>query len=404
MLWLPVSCTSSGCQAIAVSDASVVALECALLEPQAAYEHLLAALLVDPWFCRWAVAERAAGDTLSQLADQFASELAVKLAALPSVAQAWTRVEVGAANSLARQAAAFRQQAMRVTPHGEDAAHSLAFCSQMLEGGITETETEPVADYQAEVPGVEWRVPRLVARLARCQAIESHFQIELEQAKLDAMKELAYGASHEVNNPLANISGRAQTMLRDQHDPRTRRLLTAIDAQALRAHEMISDLMLFARPPQLVLADFDVGELLSQVARQMQDTVDEQTIKVRIEPPIEPIRAQVDATQLKVAVAALVQNGIDAAGGSGTVTLSVIEQQTSLVVRVVDTGAGIEPEVRRHMFDPFYSGREAGRGLGFGLSKCWRIAQQHGGSVVVEKTSGEGTIMAIRLPLNSLEA
>ena len=70
-----------------------------------------------------------------------------------------------------------------------------------------------------------------------------------------ALKELAYGASHEINNPLANIAARAQTLLEDEPDPERRRKLTAIHRQAMRAHEMIADLMLFARPPKLELAD-----------------------------------------------------------------------------------------------------------------------------------------------------
>ena len=73
---------------------------------------------------------------------------------------------------------------------------------------------------------------------------------KVEHAKLDAVKELAYGASHEINNPLANISARAQALLRDEADPERRRALEAIHQQALRAHEMIADLMLFARPPR----------------------------------------------------------------------------------------------------------------------------------------------------------
>ena len=70
------------------------------------------------------------------------------------------------------------------------------------------------------------------------------FEQRLEREKLEALKELAYGASHEINNPLANIAARAQTLLDDEIDPERRRKLLAIHRQALRAHEMIADLML----------------------------------------------------------------------------------------------------------------------------------------------------------------
>ena len=93
-------------------------------------------------------------------------------------------------------------------------------------------------------------------------ATSPEFLDALEAAKLDALKELAYGASHEINNPLANIAARAQTLLRDESDPERRRALEAIHQQALRAHEMISDLMLFARPPRLERGPVDVASLL----------------------------------------------------------------------------------------------------------------------------------------------
>jgi signal transduction histidine kinase len=98
---------------------------------------------------------------------------------------------------------------------------------------------------------------------------EQSFDQRLERAKLEAMKELAYGASHEINNPLANISVRAQTLLREERDPDRRRALEAINQQALRAHEMISDLMLFARPPRLDLQPVNLPSLLKQVITEL---------------------------------------------------------------------------------------------------------------------------------------
>ena len=68
------------------------------------------------------------------------------------------------------------------------------------------------------------------------------------------------------------------------------------------------------------------------------------------------------------------------------------------MIRVTDDGPGITPEERRHIFDPFYSARQAGRGLGLGLSKCWRIVTNHGGRIEVESRPGQGTTFVITLP------
>ena len=221
----------------------------------------------------------------------------------------------------------------------------------------------------------------------------------LEQAKLDAMKELAYGASHEINNPLANISARAQSLLREERDPERRRTLEAIHLQALRAHEMISDLMLFARPPQLHRQRLDLTELVRQVASGLAPKCERRSIELSIVVDGQPPPVDADATQLAVAVHALVANSINALGRNGVIQIAVRHSSDGgALLQIEDNGPGIPPEVRPHIFDPFYSGREAGRGLGFGLSKAWRIITLHGGSLSVDSPPTDGATFTITLP------
>jgi len=221
----------------------------------------------------------------------------------------------------------------------------------------------------------------------------------LERLKLDAMKELAYGASHEINNPLANISARAQTLLRDEQHPERRRALEAIHQQAMRAHEMISDLMLFARPPALSLQAFDLGSMIQEVADEMADVCHRQNVRLAVE-LAELGEIVGDRQQLGVALMAVVLNGVEAIGRDGAVDILLKQAGGSDVcIEVTDTGSGISEEVREHMFDPFYSGREAGRGLGFGLSKCWRIVTDHGGEVTVANGEDVGAVVSLRIPV-----
>ena len=79
-------------------------------------------------------------------------------------------------------------------------------------------------------------LPHVVTRLQRLAQLESQFQETLEHEKLESLRQFAYGASHEINNPLANISTRAQTLLREETNPERRRKLATINAQAFRAH------------------------------------------------------------------------------------------------------------------------------------------------------------------------
>jgi signal transduction histidine kinase len=225
------------------------------------------------------------------------------------------------------------------------------------------------------------------------------FADAVEQAKLEALKELAYGASHEINNPLANISTRAQTLLKLETDPEKRRMLAAIHAQAMRAHEMIADLMLFARPPKLMRTRFDLVALLRHVVAEMQTLADAQRTVLKIESSPESIEIEADATQLAVAVRAIIQNSMEALGSDGSIDLQLNAGNAQAALIIADDGPGIPPEVRAHIFEPFYSGREAGRGLGFGLSKCWRIITDHGGTIQTDDVTKKGAVFRIILPL-----
>src|SRR6476620_3118811 len=105
---------------------------------------------------------------------------------------------------------------------------------------------------------------------------ESDFAAAVECAKLQALYHFAYGLSHEINNPLANIATRAQTLLVDEQDADRRRKLATIVQQAFRAHEMIADLMLFARPPALRPEAVDLAKLADTVVAEMQEQAREQ--------------------------------------------------------------------------------------------------------------------------------
>ena len=110
------------------------------------------------------------------------------------------------------------------------------------------------------------------------------------------------------------------------------------------------------------------------------------------------IRIEADPVQLTVAVRALCQNALDALGHRGRVEITVNSDGGEASITVADDGPGISPDVRPHIFEPFYSARQAGRGVGMGLAKCWRIATQHGGRIEVGNRAGCGAVFTIRLP------
>ncbi|MCG8449039.1 MAG: HAMP domain-containing histidine kinase, partial [Pirellulales bacterium] len=196
------------------------------------------------------------------------------------------------------------------------------------------------------------------------------------------------------------IAARAQSLLREERHPERRLSLEAIHQQAMRAHEMISDLMLFARPPKLDVRTFDLSALLQDIADNFVAECNERQISLHLEIPKLPVEIPGDRQQLAVAISALCTNAMEAIGSKGTVQMVLNEQPAEATLEVSDTGPGISPEVRKHLFDPFYSGREAGRGLGFGLSKCWRIVTDHGGTIVVSSKPQQGATFFLTLPIH----
>ena len=227
---------------------------------------------------------------------------------------------------------------------------------------------------------------------------DAQFQSALQREKLAALRELAYGLSHEINNPLANIATRAQTLLRDETDPERRRALATINTQAFRAHEMIADLMLFAKPPALARKHVDAVQLAQVVVAEMEGDAKEQGTMLVCSGANGPLTLWADPVQLTVALRAVVLNALQALGAGGRVEITVEPAGSEMVLRVRDNGPGLSEQAKTHMFDPFYSGREAGRGLGLGLSKCWRIVELHGGRIEVQSELAQGTAISLWFP------
>jgi signal transduction histidine kinase len=219
----------------------------------------------------------------------------------------------------------------------------------------------------------------------------------LQESKLRALAEVAAGAGHEINNPLAVISGQAQYLLSSEHEPARRKALHTIVGQTQRIHQVLTGLMQFARPQPPQKQPVDLGGLLREVHDGLQQLADERQVQLQLPETPPPLTLLVDAAQMRTVLTALVKNAIEAAPPAGWARLS-IERMSSgaLTLTMEDSGVGPNPHDREHLFDPFYSGRKAGRGRGLGLSTAWQLARLHGGEVRYE--GSEPTRFVLRLP------
>lgn len=246
-------------------------------------------------------------------------------------------------------------------------------------------------------------------RVAAPTAADPH-GTALQTAKLAALAEFAAGAGHEINNPLAVICGRVELLLRQETHPEKRRDLATIESQARRIYEMIADLMLFARPPLPELAIVDVSLLFDELANELTPLCAEREIELRVTKQTRPLPLTADGRQLLVALRAICDNALEAMDRGGRLSITAEdcvlsntagEATPSRAVRMVvqDTGPGFDDHVREHLFDPFFSGRSAGRRLGMGLAKAWRIAQLHHGTILAENAPGGGAQFVVTLPV-----
>jgi len=228
---------------------------------------------------------------------------------------------------------------------------------------------------------------------------DAKFVVLPDATKLEALAEFAAGAGHEINNPLATIIGRAQLLLKEEHDPQRRQMLLSIGAQAYRIRDMIGDAMLFGRPPLSELEGVNLIEIVHKVvAKQVEDLAkDHCSVQISI---AEPISVRADVTQLSIVLSELLRNSRQALQPSGgEIQIAAVVQSDQAIIDITDRGKGFNELERQHAFDPFFSGRQAGRGLGFGLSKCWRIIDRHQGRIEIHSSPNGPTIVRMVWPI-----
>jgi len=222
----------------------------------------------------------------------------------------------------------------------------------------------------------------------------------LRSRTLIMVGEMAAGAAHEMNNPLAIISGRSQLLAAQLSDPKQQTAAKLIYEQSHRLSEMISELMDFARPqppqPRAVRIEELVDRALVQ-AKARSDQADRTIERTIQDVPL----VRVDADQVTAALVEVIDNAIQATDGKqGRLSIQAAFDPYSsrVVMTVADNGCGMDEHTVRHAFDPFFSFKPAGRRRGMGLAKASRWIESSGGSIRLESRREEGTRTMILLP------
>ncbi len=212
--------------------------------------------------------------------------------------------------------------------------------------------------------------------------------------------EMAAGAAHEMNNPLAVISGRSQLLAAQLADPKQKAMAHLIYDQSHRLSEIISELMDFAKPVPPQIEESDLADLVARAlhdAKQHADPAD-RSIEVTMGdiPPV-----MVDPKQVAAALSEVLSNAIaatDPSTGHLTVHAAHDPYSSRVVLTITDDGCGMDQETVKRAFDPFFSSKSAGRRRGLGLPKALRWVESSGGSMRLESRPDQGTRTMILLP------
>jgi signal transduction histidine kinase len=234
------------------------------------------------------------------------------------------------------------------------------------------------------------------------QSIENLKRLQaqfVQSEKLVSLGQLAAGAAHEINNPLAAILGFSDLLADDQAIPEKARATAAkIRDQARRTKTLVGNLLSFARqvPPERTL--LDINTVVNNAAQLR--ALDLRSATTRVELQLESVLPGVrgDGNQLMQVFFNIISNALDAmeAAHGGVLTIKTIRDRSNVVALFSDSGPGIKEPHR--VFDPFYTTKPVGKGTGLGLSICFGIIQEHAGKILCYNRQEGGAVFRVELP------
>jgi two-component system sensor histidine kinase PilS (NtrC family) len=238
-----------------------------------------------------------------------------------------------------------------------------------------------------------------------CQDLSSIKQMEERVRRADrlaAVGRLSANMAHEIRNPLASISGAVEALSRELPPDETRnRLVEIVLRESERLNRIVADFLEYARPAPLARVEFNLAGMLDEVVLLIEHRALPADLKV-IREYAELLPASVDPQQMRQAIWNLCINALQAmpAGGELRVGGRVWPERAPdrLRIWIGDTGHGIPETELPHIFEPFYSTKPEGAGLG--LAHVYRVLQDHGGQVEVQSRPGEGSTFTLTLPLS----
>jgi signal transduction histidine kinase/DNA-binding LacI/PurR family transcriptional regulator/ActR/RegA family two-component response regulator len=279
---------------------------------------------------------------------------------------------------------------------------------------------ERVAVRTAELAKANEGLTEQIIERERAEAVQVGLEEQLRQAqKMEAIGRLAGGIAHDFNNMLVVINGLSELLLRGiDADDQARHDLEQIRYAGERAADLTRRLLAFGRQQVLQPRVLNLNDVLTNVEAMLQHLIGEDVALATIlEPSL--ARVRVDAGQIEQLILNLALNARDAMPDGGRLRIETanvdldqdyvrehigVEAGPHVLLRVSDTGIGMDADTEARLFEPFFTTKPAGRGTGLGLATVFGIVQQSGGHIAVSTAPGQGTTFEIYLPQSTLTA
>ena len=219
-----------------------------------------------------------------------------------------------------------------------------------------------------------------------------------QNKKLAAIGTLASGVAHELNNPLNNIYLSAQVLVREIGDAcpsDIKEVVTDIRSQTLRVKSIVGDLLEFARGREPQMKEVYLYNFIKEAYKFTGNSVNTEKIRFILDSDTEVI-IHADPDQLERVFINLFMNAVEAMSGEGDLKVGILQEDDSVIIKVSDSGKGMSGESLEKIFEPFYTTKD--KGMGLGLAIVFNIISKHNGKIAIQSEEGKGTIFMITLP------
>ena len=281
------------------------------------------------------------------------------------------------------------------------------------ESQLTQVTTYPISNELGEIVQIVVTVRDMTKALAerieqRTRAIKDDLARFVQEDRLASLGRLVASVCHEINNPIASIVTfnklilsyiRAGTLPEKGLEDFDRYLDLSVN-EALRCGDIVKTLLTFARQKSVEAREIDLIKVVDTIMLLTSHQLELAEVDYAVNLPKAPFQAWGDNAQIQQSLMNLVFNAIDSMpeGGELTINGGVNRAKDMVWLTVTDTGQGIEAEDLPRIFEPFYSTKTDGKGVGLGLSMVYGIIREHNGFIMVDSKPGAGTVFKIKLP------